>query len=504
MIFIGIDCGTQSLKVLAWSPDKDECVSSSCSYDLIPGLPPGHKEQDPREWTEALGKCMRELKGKGVDLREARGIGVSGQQHGLVVLDGEDRVIRPSKLWNDTSTGPQCQAIMERAGGMDGYKAEIGNSLPPGFTASKILWMKENEPGLYERVTSIMLPHDYLNFYLTGEKSAEAGDASGTGYFKVEERVWSEKALGWIDPDRELSSCLSPIIASGEISGKLRKSLADQWGLPGGIPVSSGGGDNMMGAIGTGNVSPGIMTVSLGTSGTLYCFSEKPVIDPDGEVAAFCDSTGAWLPLVCTMNVTVATEMVRNNILRETHSGYADAVNSIPPGSEGLLMLPYLEGERVPPVSEGCGVFLGLRPASFTPAHMARAAMEGASLGLRYGFERFKSLGIETDEVRLTGGGAKSGAWRQILADLFGVSVVCPDNEEGPAFGAALQACWSAGQADIRELAAGSISLDENTRHFPIDGNRETYESLYQLYSQFSDTLVNSPVFQSHRKFINR
>ncbi|MFH1964058.1 MAG: FGGY family carbohydrate kinase, partial [Acidobacteriota bacterium] len=212
MIFIGIDCGTQSLKVLSWRSDTNECVSASCSYGLIPGLPPGHKEQHPREWIEALGNCIFKLKGKGVRMDLVRGIGVSGQQHGLVVLDGQDHVIRPSKLWNDTSTLSQCGEILERAGGGDEYAAEIGNSLPPGFTASKILWIKENEPSAYGRIRSIMLPHDYLNFYLTGEKTAEAGDASGTGYFRVSGRIWSEKALSWIDPDLDLLSFLPGLI----------------------------------------------------------------------------------------------------------------------------------------------------------------------------------------------------------------------------------------------------------------------------------------------------
>ena len=163
MIFLGIDCGTQSLKVLAWRPETNECVSTSCSYELIPGLPPGHKEQHPGEWIKALGDCIAELRAEGVRMDMVRGIGVSGQQHGLVVLDREDQVIRPSKLWNDTSTQPQCGRILERAGGVDRYMAEIGNSLPPGFTASKILWIKENEPSSYDRIRSIMLPHDYLN-----------------------------------------------------------------------------------------------------------------------------------------------------------------------------------------------------------------------------------------------------------------------------------------------------------------------------------------------------
>ncbi len=502
MIYLGIDCGTQSLKVLAWRAETSHCTSVSCAYDLIPGLPPGHKEQHPRDWINALGSCMLQLKDQGVPMDLVRGIGVSGQQHGLVVLDKHDQVIRPAKLWNDTSTLSQCEKIMEQAGGAEPYKEEIGNSLPPGFTASKVLWIKENEPPMYERISSMMLPHDYLDFYLTGQKSAEAGDASGTGYFRVSERIWSEKALGWIDPGRDLLSCLPPLIASGGICGGLRKTLSESWGIPLGTPVSSGGGDNMMGAIGTGNVVPGVMTVSLGTSGTLYSFSQEPVIDPLGEVAAFCDSTGAWLPLVCTMNVTVATEMVRKNILGYEHAEFSREVESVSPGSDGLVMLPFLEGERVPSVPDGCGVLLGLRPAACSPAHLARAAMEGASMGLKYGFQRLKSLGIETSELRLTGGGAKSPAWRQILADLFGVPVICPEKEEGPAYGAALQACWAVEKTELAALVSEWVSLDETTRHHPIEKNQAVYENLYSLYSTLSDSMVHGRIFPEHRKFI--
>lgn len=491
------------MKVLAWNRDTNECVSASRSYELIAGLPPGHKEQHPQEWLSALGNSLFELKDRGVPMERVGGIGVSGQQHGLVVLDAADQIIRPSKLWNDTSTQPQCETILERAGGIDEYKAEIGNSLPPGFTASKILWIKEKEPSLYRRISSMMLPHDYINFFLTGEKTAEPGDASGTGYFRVSERVWSDKALKWIDPDRDLLPCLPWLIPSEGLCGTLRKELAGSWGIPSGTPVSTGGGDNMMGAIGTGNVTPGVMTVSLGTSGTLYCCSEVPVIDPLGEVAAFCSSTGSWLPLVCTMNVTVATEMVRKNIQGSSHEDFTKSVLAVPPGSEGLLMLPYLEGERVPSVPDGCGVLMGLRPASCTPAHLARAAMEGASMGLRYGFERLKSLGIETVELRLTGGGARSSAWRQMLADLFGIPVVCPENEEGPAFGAALQACWAVDKADIAELAGKSVTLNETTRHRPVPENREVYEELYHLYTELAGAMVKSGLFPLHRGFID-
>lgn len=448
-----------------------------------------------------MDECMEELRSK-IDVSDVRTIGVSGQQHGLVVLDEKDEVIRPAKLWNDTSTQKQCDAIMEACGGREAYQREIGNSLPPGFTASKILWIKDHEPENYVRIRSILLPHDYLNFYLTGEKTAENGDASGTGYFKVRERKWSTRVLKAIDPDRDLGTCLPRLIASEKSAGTIRETLAPRWGLPKTVTLSSGGGDNMMGAIGSGNVSQGLMTVSLGTSGTLYSFSPSPVVDPEGEIAAFCDSTGGWLPLGCTMNVTVATEMVRNGILQGDHAGLEKAVQSVPPGCDGLVLVPYLEGERMPSVPDGTGVLLGVRPRTTSPAHLARAAMEGVTLGLRYGLERMRLLGLETTELRLIGGGAKSATWRQMVADIFNLPLVCPESEEGPALGAAIQAMWADTGRDIKELVAEYVQTSETTRHRPEPEAADTYARLYGFYEKATKALIDGPVFGLHREYL--
>lgn len=503
-MYLGVDCGTQSLKVIAWDPNSAALVSSSQSYELIPGLPPGHKEQHPQEWIDALDVCMDRIAGRGADLSHVRAIGVSGQQHGLVLLDRSDRVLRPSKLWNDTSTGAQCRRILEAAGGLDAYRKEIGNSLPPGFTASKILWAKENEPETYRRAVTMLLPHDYLNLHLTGEKTAEAGDASGTGYFEVAQRSWSDRALGWIDSQRDLRACLPRLIDASEPAGTLRPSLARKWGLPAGVRVSSGGGDNMMGAIGSGNVTGGKVTVSLGTSGTLYCYSSTPVLDPQGEIAAFCDSTGGWLPLACTMNVTVATEMIRSGFSSATLDEFNRRIDSVPPGSEGLILLPYLEGERMPNVPEGTGVLLGLRPRTARPGHLARASMEGVTLGLRYGLDRLRELGARPGEIVLIGGGSRSGVWRRIAANVFGCPVVALTQEEGPAFGAALQAAWCREEESLETWVDRFVRLDETTRELPSRSGRELYDQTYSVYRNLSDTLIGSPVFPGHRQLIQR
>ena len=245
-------------------------------------------------------------------------------------------------------TSPECEEIIAALGGLDKTIEAVGNGVPAGFTASKILWLKKHEPENYARLRSVLLPHDYINFWLTGRKTMECGDASGTALLDVRSRKWSQAAIDAIDP--RLVEMLPPLIASDEIAGTLRPELAAEFGLGDGVIVSSGGGDNMMGAIGTGNVRAGVVTVSLGTSGTIYACSEHPVVDPHGEIAAFCDSTGRWLPLVCTMNVTVATEMVRERF-NLSHDEMSQAASAVPAGNDGLMLIPFFEGERTPNVA---------------------------------------------------------------------------------------------------------------------------------------------------------
>src|SRR5581483_4061915 len=263
----------------------------------------------------------------------------SGQQHGLVVLNKENEVVRPANLWCDTSTTDQCEQFAREFGGSQRLIELAGNPILPGYTAPKILWLKQNEPSNYAAANCFLLPHDYLNFWLTGEKRMEFGDASGTGLMDVRTRQWCKPLCDFID--KELTDFMPTPQTSRKPVGLLRERLREQWGLEKSPIVSAGGGDNMMGAIGTGNIMPGVLTASLGTSGTLYSYSDKPIIDPDGEIAAFCDSTDAWMPLVCTMNVTVATERVRE-MFGWDHKQLEQAVAGIEAGADGLLFLPYL------------------------------------------------------------------------------------------------------------------------------------------------------------------
>ncbi|MES2309696.1 MAG: xylulokinase [Verrucomicrobiota bacterium] len=478
MISLGIDCGTQSTKTIALNGISGEILASaSKSYGLISGLPSGHLEQDPHEWIDALDQTMREvLKKLGKRSQEVLSIGVSGQQHGFVPLDSEGNVIRPAKLWCDTSTTSQCDQIRNHFKGREHLISLIGNDILPGFTAPKILWLKQNEPKNFKKLSQVFLPHDYLNWYLTGVSLMECGDASGSALLDVRNRIWSKEICDWIDPD--LISKLPPLQSSEKKAGYLKNELAKSWGLGSQVVVSTGGGDNMMGAIGTGNTKDGIVTASLGTSGTIYAFSSKPMIDPEGEIAAFCDCTGGWLALACTMNVTVATESI-SKMFGWNHQQLSEAIASVQPGAEGLLFIPYLQGERTPNLPQGTGTYHGFNLHNMTPAHMARATMEGVTLGMAYGLRRMKKMGIQPREIRLTGGGSRNKIWRQICADIFGSPVVCLKNSEGAAFGAAIQALGSFRNERLSSLCDQFVSLDESTRLIPIPTNTAIYENVF-------------------------
>jgi xylulokinase len=486
--YVGVDCGSQGTKAVVVDGEDGRVLGSGyVGYGLIEGLPPGHREQHPSTWVDAMVRSIKDA------LREAKikgkvvGMGVSGQQHGFVPLDDHGEVIRPAKLWNDTSTAEECRWLIEHLGGVREVVKLIGNTILPGFTAGKILWLRRHEPENYTRLATVLLPHDYLNYWLTGKTTMEPGDASGTALMDVRTRRWRKEVIDIIDP--ALFVKMPKIQASSEPSGTLRQGAADRLGLPEGILVSSGGGDNMMGAIGTGNTRPGIVTVSLGTSGTIYAYSGKPVVDPIGEAHAFCDSTGAWLPLACTMNVTVATEAVRS-LLALSYSELEEAVEATPVGSYGVLLLPYLTGERTPNVPEGKGVLYGLTSENFNKGNLTRAAMEGATMGLNFGFNRLKEMGIEPSEVRLTGGGSRNRAWRRMCADVFGVETVCLRVDEGAAYGAALQALWTQGRSrSISQITDAFVKLDESTRAKPDKANNETYIRLQRLQDKLSRDL---------------
>jgi D-xylulose kinase len=503
-LVVGIDSGTQSTKALVLDVGKQRVVAAAAeAYDLLPGLPPGAKEQHPHTWLEATGKALRKaLKAAKASAAEVKALGISGQQHGFVPLDKNGEVIRPAKLWCDTSTTAECEAITAALGGLKATIRALGNAVLPGFTASKILWLKRNEPANYARLNTVLLPHDYLNFWLTGRAVMEYGDASGTALMDVRRRRWSEAVVKAIDP--ELLGKLPELRPSDQPVGTLQPSIARQLGLSTEVLVSAGGGDNMMGAIGTGNTRAGVITASVGTSGTIYACSERPVVDPKGEIAAFCDSTNRWLPLLCTMNVTVATEMVRRDF-GWTFQKMDAAIAKSDPGAGGLLLLPYLEGERTPNVPDGTGIFFGVTTRTFTAEHFARAAMEGVTLGMNYGLRRLAELGVTPTQIRATGGGANSKVWRQIMADVFNAPVVTLKVGEGAAYGAALQAlwCWRRQQGDrvaIEELTDQYVALNPAQTAEPNPANRAIYQELQALQDGIS--LQMRDLFVKHRQLV--
>ena len=373
---------------------------------------------------------------------------------------------------------------MDAVGGFDACIQQAGNPILPGYTASKIRWLKKNRPQAYEKLDAILLPHDFLNLHLTGERRMEMGDASGTGLLDIRERDWSRPMLRAIDPERDLGECLPPPRIENGAIGTLRAAAAAELGIPAGIPVAIGGGDNMMGAIGTGNVSPGNITMSLGTSGTVYAFAEQPVIDPKGNIAAFCSSTGGWLPLLCTMNCTVASELMRD-LFGAKLTRFESQVNLAPRGSEGAITLPFFNGERTPNLPKARGCIVGLDSGNMKPKNFLRSAVEGATFALKFGIDELATLGVEAKNIVLTGGGANSGAWRQIVADICGAPVTVYKQQEGAAFGAALQAMQllEPGVA-ITDICREHLTRDDALSRQPQAEAVEFYEGAYVQYQQ--------------------
>lgn len=492
-LFIGIDSGTQGTKVVVVSEQKRKIIAEGYAAHRLTEGPYGKREQEPQWWIDACIQALSTaLKTNGVNTREVKSIGVSGQQHGMVPLDSQGNVIRAAKLWCDTETMPQCDRLTEELGGLDRVIGLIGNAVAAGFTASKIVWFKENEPDKYERLATVLLPHDYINYWLTGERKTEFGDASGTAYFDIRKRTWSQEVLKAIDESGKLASCMPEIIQAHEAIGHVRQELVKEFGLNDDVLVSAGGGDNMMAAIGTGNVVPGIVTASLGTSGTIYCVADSPVVDSQGELAAFCSSTGSWLPLVCTMNVTVATELTRS-LFGVTLEQLNQEIESVQAGARGLILLPYFNGERTPPLPQARATLYGMDNTNYTRANICRAAMEGATFGLKYGLDVLERNGIVPEEIRLVGGGAKSPIWRQLVSDIFNCPVVCPTSTEAGALGAAVQAIWchrSTNQiASLKEISDNFIELDRKSFISPRKYEAMVYKDIYQTYTKLNTAL---------------
>ncbi len=478
---LGVDIGTQSVKAVIYDADLKDCIATASAPLKLEQSSDGSASQRAGWWILALQQAVSKLD-RNVRLRVSA-IGVSGQQHGFVPIDESGKVLAPVKLWCDTSTTAECDAIMAEFGGVEACMEEVGNPILPGYTASKVRWFRDAHPDLYAKMSSILLPHDYVNFYLTGELCMEAGDASGTGFLDIRKREWSTKMLGAIDSSRDLRECLPEVELRNVAIGALLPRVAGDLGLPAGVPVSIGGGDNMMAAIGTGNVDRGVVTMSLGTSGTVYGFANEAIIDPNGEFAAFCSSTGGWLPLVCTMNCTVATDLLRD-LFKLDLAEFEAHLSMAKPGAQGLLSVPFFTGERTPNLPAAKACFFGMDSENTRSENLLRSGVEGVTFGLRYGLDRLAARGVEAEKIILSGGGANSPAWRQLVADVCNLPVLMFRQEEGAAFGAAMQALGMLSNSELRSLVAEHLVEDVERSCDADPINSKVYNELFQQYQR--------------------
>jgi len=497
-LFAGLDVSTQSTKLVIIDLKASKLVFvNSVNYDadlphygtkngVMQGMAEGVSESDPKMWIEAVDRVFTNAIKAGIAMNQIGCIAVSGQQHGLVALDAQGHLARSrSKLWNDFSTLEECEILTEKIGGLDNMIAEVGNSQRTGYTAAKIFHMVRHEPDAYRKTSTLFLVHNYINWYLTGGvRVMEPGDASGMALWNPKNGQWSQKVIQAIAPD--LAGKLPAIEPSGRTIGTIAPDLVKRFGFTVDCLIDAGCGDNMFGAVGTGNVEPGIVTISLGTSGTAYTFMEKPYIDPTGEIAAFCDSTGHYLPLLCVSNLANGY----NEILKQygmSHAEFDHLLDKTPAANNGRLLIPWYEGERTPDVPLAAPLYFGFGLADFTKEKLCRAVIEGHILNLYTGFKR---MPVEVREIRLTGGLTRSDTWCQTIADIFEAETV-PIEGEGAALGAALHAAWSwsktRGEAvGIAEIVKPFVVLDEKRRKQPIKANIPLYRKQRDLFDALS------------------
>lgn len=493
-LFLGIDCGTQGTKAIILDAVSGEVLGQGAASHSLISAANGRREQDTRQWLDAFATATRRaLLAARVDGQSILGIGVSGQQHGLVLLDDQGQVLRPAKLWCDTETTPENDRLLAHLGGEQASLERLGVVIAPGYTLSKLLWTKEQHPEVFSQIAHILLPHDYLNHWLTGRSCSEYGDASGTGYFNVRTRQWDVQLLRDIDPSGRLQAALPELIDAHQAVGTILPDIAQHLGINPRAQVSSGGGDNMMGAIGTGNIQPGAITMSLGSSGTVYAYADWPNVAADCAVATFCSSSGGWLPLICTMNLTNATGLVRD-LLDLDIDQFNALVAEAPIGADGVSMLPFFNGERVPALPHASGSLSGLTMSNLTRPNLCRAVVEGTTFGLRYGLDLLRHNGLQSRSIRLIGGGSKSAVWRQIVADTMNTPVICTEQSEAAALGAAIQAAWCVSRASGNELSLADlcercVKLDPASETLPVADNVRASQQAYERYRQHVATL---------------
>jgi xylulokinase len=445
---LGIDVGTTGCKALLISATGAVVAEATTGYPMSTPRPLW-AEQDPAQWWSATVTSIRRvLEQRGATPGRVTGVGLTGQMHGLVLLDGKGDVLRPCIMWNDQRTADQCAAITEKVGA-DRLLELTGNPVLPGFTAPKVVWVRENEPHVFAKAAHILLPKDYIRFRLTDSFFSEVSDASGTSMFDVGQRRWSDEMLAALDVPR---SWLPEITESPVASAKISTGAAKETGLTAGTPVVGGGGDQAAQAVGSGIVHEGLVSVTLGTSGVVFAASDSYRIEPEGRLHAFCHAVpGKWHLMGVMLSAAGSFRWYRDTLgdaeiarareeNRDPYDLLTAAAATVKPGCEGLVFLPYLTGERTPyPDPNARGVFFGLT-VRHTKAHLTRAVLEGVTCGLRDSLELMRSLGVRSGQIRVSGGGARSALWRQILADVFNTEIVTLNITQGAAYGAALLA----------------------------------------------------------------
>ena len=487
---IGIDSSTTATKaqLVDETGDVVGVVSSEYSYETPQPL---WSEQDPELWWAATKAAISGvIAAADIDGSEVAAIGLTGQMHGLVLLDHNDRVLRPAILWNDQRTGAECDEIRATVG-RERLIRITGNDALTGFTAPKILWVRNNEPELFSQAAHVLLPKDYVRLRLTGEHASDRAGGAGTILFDLATRTWSDEILA----DLELDRSLFPRTFEGhEITGVVTAAAAAATGLAAGTPVVAGGGDQAANGVAVGAIDPGVVGLSLGTSGVVFTATDRPAIEPEGRLHAFCHSVaGRWHFMGVMLSAAGSFRWFRDTLAPGTDFGdLAMAADKVPAGSDGLLFLPYLTGERTPhPDPLATGAFVGLT-VRHERDHLTRAVLEGVSFGLRDSFELIRGAGgANLTEVRASGGGTRSPVWRQILADVLNAQVRTVATAEGAAQGAAILAAVGANWfTDAAEASAAWLRLDPPTNPGPAAADyAEIYESYRALYPALRETM---------------
>jgi len=487
---IGFDVGTTSTRCILIDKSGRLIASSTKEYDMDTPRP-GWAEQHPDTWWDAAVHTVREVLAlSGIDPAGITAVGISGQMHGSVFLDKQGKVIRPALLWCDQRTASQCEAIYDTFGGEEEFIKLSYNKALTGFTAPKILWLREVEPESYRKLAHILLPKDYIRYRLSGTYATEVSDGSGTILMDISARTWSKDIIEGLKIDKDL---LPPVYESSYISSQVSPEAAGITGLASGTPIAGGAGDQAGGAVGSGIVYEGIISDYLGTSGVVFAHSDKAVYDPRGRLHSFCHAVdGSWHLMGVTLAAAGSYKWYRDTfgILSDIEDSYRDLsgyellnkqAEKAPPGSEGLLFLPYLSGERTPHADPYArGVFFGISYVH-NASHFARSVMEGITYSQYDCLNLMKDTGISSDKVVLFGGGARSPLWRKITADIFSTRIVTLNVEEGPSYGAAIIAGVGAGVYPSVRQACSSI-LKEATETRPHPGNAEKYARYYEIY----------------------